>query len=300
MTNTTERASARPVAVGFDGTARSIAALEYAAGEAARRKVPLRVIHVSAHYGASILERESVALEVDASRRGAEIAVQHHVRGVAPRLRFEVRFCEGPTARALLEESEDAQLVVLGRESKGAIERAVTGATTAAVASRAGVPTIVVPSEWAGELRLQRVLVVGLKGRGYADALLDAAFECASRSGAELRILHAGDHEGDSGGEADSASERTFSTMITSWRRAHPEVRVRMEMHYEDPAAALIRASESADLVLMLRRTSDLLPAHLGRVARAVVQHAACPVELIPAVSTMAPLELEEGGALLR
>jgi hypothetical protein len=54
---------------------------------------------------------------------------------------------------------------------------------------------------------------------------------------------------------------------------------------HELPARALLGQAEQADLVVLLRSPSTLVPVrHLGSTARAVLTHATSPVEVVPAV----------------
>lgn len=75
-------------------------------------------------------------------------------------------------------------------------------------------------------------------------------------------------------------------------------------MVHQEPANALVEAGRNADLVLLAHRTRD--PLHitrLGGTARAVLQHASCPVAVLPvgAVPESEPaVEFEEAGRLLR
>jgi nucleotide-binding universal stress UspA family protein len=53
------------------------------------------------------------------------------------------------------------------------------------------------------------------------------------------------------------------------------------DVRHEEPAHALVRASRGADR-LLLARPHRRRTHHLGRVARAVLRDACCPVEVVP------------------
>lgn len=276
---TTSTKANGPVAVGFDGTARSVAALEYAAAEAVRRNAPLRVIHVTPSYDGVRPERAAVDREIASARRAVAASVTSHTEQVAVDLDIDLRHPSGAPRRRLLDEAADAQLVVLGREHKHLVDRAVTGGTTAAVASRALAPTVVVPEGWAGGPRARPVVVVGLKADSHLDALLHTAFEHAAGIGADVRIIEVEPYD-------DDAEDRAFAgasaAIVAEWRRAYPDLHVRVDAVEDRPADGLLRACADADALYVLRRRSVLLPPHLGRVARAVLRHAACPVVVVP------------------
>ena len=61
-------------------------------------------------------------------------------RNLAPDLSVSTMLAHGSRVRAIVDGSTDAQLVVVGRETSHGLERLLTGATTAGVASNADCP----------------------------------------------------------------------------------------------------------------------------------------------------------------
>ena len=125
-----------------------------------------------------------------------------------------------------------------------------------------------------------------------ADELLEAGFALADDLHDDLVVLHAWRLDGvyDDIVAGRTVAERwqheqgeLIEKAIVDLRAAFPEVQVRVYVRHEDPAHALVRASSGADRLLLLRPRAGHWTHHLGRVARAVIRDARCPVEVLPA-----------------
>lgn len=110
----------RPVVVGVDGSTMSFAALRWAAGEAAVRGVPLRVVHswggLDPLYSDVLLSSEQAVLRL--ARELLDEAVKLGLDGAPDVEIHPVVAAEGP-AVALLRESSHAQLLVVGGRGGG-------------------------------------------------------------------------------------------------------------------------------------------------------------------------------------
>jgi len=132
-----------PVLLGIDGSPASEAATAWAFEEASRLGVPLVALHVWSDVGVFPIlgmdwrKYESQGEEVLAERLAGW---QEQYPDVHVRRRLE---CDQPT-RWLLEESEHAQLVVVGSHGRGGFAGMLLGSVGAAVAQSAKVPVIVV------------------------------------------------------------------------------------------------------------------------------------------------------------
>jgi nucleotide-binding universal stress UspA family protein len=134
-----------PVLVGIDGSSASEAATALAFDEASRRRVPLVALHAWSDVGVFPIlgmdwrvyrdEGEEVLGERLAGWQEIYPDVQVHRRVV----------CDVP-ARWLVDESERAQLVVLGSRGRGGFDGLRLGSVSSAVAQSARVPVIVVRS----------------------------------------------------------------------------------------------------------------------------------------------------------
>ena len=118
---------------------------------------------------------------------------EREAREPSPDLSVSTCLLDGRRVRAIVDAAADAQLVVLGRETRHGLERVCTGSTTAGVASAARCPVIVVPGDWqpregAGE---GRTVVVGIGRVEGAPDLMATAYAWASSRGAPITVVHA-------------------------------------------------------------------------------------------------------------
>jgi nucleotide-binding universal stress UspA family protein len=184
----------KPVVLGYDRSAVSDLALEWAVTAARDRNVPLQVVvcwsvpatNFGAGMGAS-LETELVEeLRSDAEAMLTE-AVQK-AAGMAPDLAVSGATIVGSPAASLVGLSEGAALLVVGSHGRGGFAGLLLGSVSRQVAAHAKCPVVVVREPSA--LDAQEV-VVGVDGSPHALRALTFAFELASRRGLRLRVLHA-------------------------------------------------------------------------------------------------------------
>ncbi|WP_324194559.1 universal stress protein [Nocardia blacklockiae] len=141
---TDSRSARKPVLVGIDGSENSVPAVEFAFEEASRRKVGLVALHAwsdaSAGLDAAIMGWDTI--------RGTEDAV------LAERLAgYRERFPDvavrrilvwDKAARSLLDESDDAQLVVVGSHGRGGFAGMLLGSTSSALLQSVDCPIVIV------------------------------------------------------------------------------------------------------------------------------------------------------------
>jgi nucleotide-binding universal stress UspA family protein len=111
-------------------------------------------------------------------------------------------------------------------------------------------------------------------------------------------IIEARTHADDHARETEAA----IDPLLESYRSRYPDVEVELSVVHAQPARALLRAAEGADLLVLGRRDHDLpLGSHLGGTARTLLHEAGCPVEVVPPEDLPDRLEdlvLEEAGAV--
>ncbi|WGY04531.1 universal stress protein [Nocardioides sp. QY071] len=281
-----------PIVVATDGTERSAGALRYAVHEARRRAVALRIVHVAPP--AALSEpmfgfAPEIAEDLRAHGRTVLADAEATARSLGTDLSIETVLAAGAQADELVAAAGDGQMVVLGRETRSAVRRLLTGATTATVAGRTSVPTVVVPADW--QLVEHGRMVVGIESEDCARPLLGRAFERAAQRGAELVVIHAWDLPVPYSDVIDphryvrewrAAGAKLLSTVLEEWRRAYPGVAVETVVVHGQAAQALVEGSEASDLLLIGRRPHGPLHwAHLGATARSVLRASHVPVEVV-------------------
>jgi nucleotide-binding universal stress UspA family protein len=136
------------IVVGVDGSEGSVAALRFALEEAKIRGTELKAVsawHVPpAVYGAGMAP---AAIDVDEYRKLAEKALAATVAEAAPGALDSVTLIlrEGGPSDVLLEESKNADLLVVGTRGLGGFKGLLLGSVSQQVAHHASCPVVVVP-----------------------------------------------------------------------------------------------------------------------------------------------------------
>ncbi|WP_410534884.1 universal stress protein [Streptomyces sp. KL2] len=283
----------RPVVVGVDPDPSRRSALAWAADEAARRGLPLRVVHAegvpTGGYWSSELrpswEQWNQALhEAGEQVLGEAVAFAEERQ---PRVEVSWLLAEGHPAWVLREEARGAAMAVVGSwHLSSAQELFGSAAVGLPLTAHAPCPVVVL-REPEHVVRRPPYLVVGVDGSPDSAAAVDFAFEEASLRGAALRALYVW-HPPLLGPLDENAAEqearRLLSESVAGRTAAHPEVELRQECVRGHPVQVLAEASEQAlGLVVGTRGRGGFTGMLLGSVSQGVLHHARCPVLTVPA-----------------
>ena len=136
------------VVVGVDGSRNARVALEWAADEARRRGVPLRVVHAwampftPAALGFPAPEAQLRAAAEDGARR----TLDREVAALgAPGVEVQPRLVEAAPVPALLAAAGEGDLLVVGSRGRGILTDALLGSVGRQVAHESRCPVTVVP-----------------------------------------------------------------------------------------------------------------------------------------------------------
>jgi nucleotide-binding universal stress UspA family protein len=138
----------KTIVVGVDGSAGAQVAAEFAAREAAAHGAVLRIVSAW-EVPPTVLSSGGVAPELyqtfedEARRVVADTAAL--VATLAPDVQREERVVEGHAGNALIEQAEEADLVVIGRRGHSSITEFLLGSISHQVADHAGCPVVIVP-----------------------------------------------------------------------------------------------------------------------------------------------------------
>lgn len=138
-----------PVVVGVDGSEHSRRALRWALDEAALRRVRVLAVH---GWSPSAIETgtfPSSAVPVDAFEEGARTLVDAELgraRKESPDQEVEGRSVYAGGARALIDASRGASLVVVGARGRGGFAGLLLGLVSQQVAHHAECPVVVIPA----------------------------------------------------------------------------------------------------------------------------------------------------------
>ncbi|WPB88104.1 universal stress protein [Streptomyces malaysiensis] len=277
----------RSVVVGLDGSAESRAAVEWAAHEAKRRFLPLRLVHVWEPVHGSVALAQLLGAE--ARNPWSERLSREVVEGLGPRhpgLDVSVEQVPGRPAEVLTRVAKDAELLVLGSRGMSGIDAFLVGSVGQAVVAHAERPVVLVR---AGERAADGPVVLGLDTDHPDDTVIAYAFEAAARRVTPLRVIHAWNpppyfaHGLPTDPELNAALGKqdavTLAELLHRWKEKYPAVEVREESRSGSPAVHLADASREASLVVVGRRGP--LGGHIGPVTQAVLHHATAPVAVV-------------------
>lgn len=282
----------RPVVVGVDPEHPSRMVLAWAADEANRRHLPVRVVQAW-----KPLTREGVwpRLWPDLQQRArllrtaGEKALDEAGRFIGerhPALLVSARLVEGDPAEVLRSEAQWATVLVIGsRLLSGGRELFNAGSVTPPLIARAVCPVAVVRDP--EHITQQPVyVVVGVDGSRTSQDAVDYAFEAAALRGAELRALYAWNPSHLSVAEeyrVEQESRRVLAETAAGRRESYPEVVLMHEVVRGHPVAVLAEASKHAlALVVGTRGAGGFAGMLLGSVGQGVLHHARCPVVTVP------------------
>ena len=286
-------APAQPILVAVDGSRASDAAIRYAAHEAQRLGVGVRLAHVVPSYVPMapmlpLLPPDDLA---EISRRVLTESQRQAEKLLDPE-QVETVLLDGPRIPALIQTAEEAPMVVVGHERHAAVRRLVTGSTLAGLAAHATTPVVAVPPEWDAPASPGR-LVVGIKDPAHSHALVRNALEVAQACGAGLTLVHAWELPGgyddlilDRIGEeewrvrATQEMDDALAAAIETLSEPAPDVDV-VVVHGQ-PAQVLRDASVSAGLMVIARRRHAFPVGHLGGTARALLRESLAPGMVLP------------------
>jgi nucleotide-binding universal stress UspA family protein len=220
--------------------------------------------------GRKVLE-QAVKIAQDALPAGRTISITSEVR-------------VSPPVPALVEMSEEAELVVVGCTGRGAVARVLLGSVSSGVVHGAKCPVAVIHADGSSAARSERapVVVVGIDCSPASERALAIAFDEASRRGVGLTALHAWSDVAVyqlPWLEWKSEAERSLAEYLAGWSERYPDVTVHRVIALDHPARALIEESDAAQLVVVgSHGHGGLTEALLGSVSNAVVHAAHAPV----------------------
>ena len=292
------------VVVGIDQSDCGRAAVQYAADLAQRQHRPLRVVHAFEASPYSVRPQVARSTRLTGAFRSAgEDLCTGAVEGLTvthPDVDVTVRLQAGNTVETLLEESDSAEVVVLGRRGLGDFTSLLLGSTTLQVASHADCPVITVPEPKKGD-GTRHGIVVGIDGSEASSNAVGFAYQTASDLGEPLVLVHTwfdmtplrvatiapgvpydltSIREDQHLIEADE--ELLFAESVAGWSEKYPDVAVERKMVRGHPVQAMVDESGSARLLVVgCRGRGSLRSLALGSVSHGVLHHASGPVAVV-------------------
>ncbi|MEU2161122.1 universal stress protein [Streptomyces chengbuensis] len=282
----------RAIAVGVDGSDGSLAAVDWAADEAALRGAALRLVNAT-RWAEHQLQAVRVSHEDRAGQADGVLgAMEERVRSRRPELAMTAEEIEDSPASVLLEAASRADALVVGSHGLGSVGGFIIGSVGQEVVADAKEPVVLVRPDYRDDAHGthgggQRKVVLGLDVTDARDELLEFAFDHAARRDVPLHIVHSWHapffHR--PGGKAETgtqaATAAALARAVRPYRDKFPAVKVTEESAPGRPAGRLVEAAADARLVVVGRRRAAS-GSHIGSITHAVIHHAACPVAVVP------------------
>jgi len=281
-----------PIVVGVDGSPSALQAVRWAAEEAVRRGLPLRLVTVySTPIGLPGGIVEPAVVEQALQEQGKRWL--HEAQGIAHEVSSELgndlALMAAAVVPALVHESVNASMLVLGTRGLGGFAGLLIGSTAVLLAGRAHCPMVVVR----GDESAKGPVVVGVDGTPTSEEAVAFAFAEASVHGADLVAVHAwADPVVDTvllgHGEPldfEPAQQRAYETLgerLAGWQEKYPDVHVAREVVRDHPSRALLRHADGARLVVVgTRGRGGFQGLVLGSTGQHLLHHAPCPVVVV-------------------
>lgn len=287
----TNSESTRPVVVGVDGSDYALHAVDWAVAEAARHGWPLRIVNAYQSYAKATTGVTLPLPSPPEESRRLLLEARDRVARSHPDLETSTAQHEGTAPAVLLRESAGARMLVVGREGIGRLAELVLGSVSAAVATRATVPVVVIPPTWTADSEPFGRIVVGVDGSENCDAAIGYAFEMAAERGAELIAVYAwyqparwpeGWPLAADRPRFTEEYDRILAEAVAPWVSKYPQVALTTVSEVDHPAEALARRSADADLVVIGGRGHGTVTGMLlGSVARAILRHVERPIAVV-------------------
>jgi nucleotide-binding universal stress UspA family protein len=285
---------AQHILVGVDGSPSVDRTLQWAADDARARRVPLRLVYAFRWEATRIPRYYDIPEGTDLETRGLQgIADKVIEPAVDTALELEPGVdvsgdaADGDPAHVLIEESEQANELVIGSRRSKALGSAVLGSVSAAVTARAACPVVVVRGPSAPEPGA--AVVIGVDDTETSEQVLAYGFDYATWHGLPVRpvlcwhpdLLALKNRRAEP--PAPARVEAWLSEALAGWQERYPDVAVHSEVVREYPVAGLVGAATGQSLLVVGRRGRHALPGTLlGSVSQGVLHHATCPVAVVP------------------
>ncbi|MEU5266593.1 universal stress protein [Amycolatopsis sp. NPDC021455] len=286
------------VVAGIDGSASAVRAAVWAGAEAVRRGRPLRLVQVYAlpQVSAPVAFGTHDQVRAGLAERAGEWLADAKAAVLAehPGLAVTTAAREWSPVTALVQESQHADLVVLGSRGLGGFTGLLVGSTAVAVAAHAHCPIVVVrgrsphdPPPGTGPV------LVGADGSADSDAAIAFACEEARLRGTSLIAVHTWSdvladgmlrpHPLQEDPVEIAAAERAkLAEQVVGWQRKYPDLAIEFEVVRGRPVRTLLERGEDAQLIVVgCRGRGGFTGMLLGSTSQALIAHSPCPVAVV-------------------
>ena len=291
------------IVAGIDGSNSARCAAQWAALDADRRGVTLRLVHAVAApatggYPGPLLLPPRVTEQMRASAGKLLQDTADQLNADLPGLRIEAAQYDGAPVKVLLEQARGSIATVVGADGTGRLSDAFFGSVAARLAAHGhGCIVIARPETGNNTATDPGAVIVAVDGSSQAKAAIGFAYEEAALRGATLVAIHTwndkplnhalGSYPLDINADGiDQAEHQLLETELAGWELKYPQVPVRMRVLRGRPAPNLLRHATTGDhpaqlIVVGSRGRGGFTGLLLGSTSQAVITHAKCSVAVL-------------------
>lgn len=294
----TTSAASRPIVVGVDGSTSALHAALWAADRAAQRSLPLRLVYAddfALACAGGVAPPQSYFDELQEAGAQLLAATATAVRRQHPELQPEVCLESAGSVPALLGQTTDARLLVVGSRGTGGFLGMLAGSTAVALVAHGRCPVAVIRGA-SPDAPAAGSVVVGVDGSPTGEAAIAAAFDEASWRGAELVAVHSWvevpAHRTETSrsttnrAAVEEGERELLAQRLAGWQEKFPDVTVRRVLGEGRPVECLLDNAADAQLVVVgSRGHGGLAGMMLGSTSQALIYHATCPLLVVRPVA---------------
>lgn len=295
--------NSRPAVVvaGIDGSGEALVAAQWAAQEARRRHLSLRLVH---SYTVPIVGYPGYAFPPDMGE--AVVAAGQHlldrvartIAGTEPELDISTSLVHADPRKALVEASGVASLTVIGSRGHGRIPEVLLGSVALHVAAHGRSPVAIVPPGFAAaENTSKGPVLLGVDASANSEAAVRFAFDEAAVRGVDLIAALVWDDAAIRGfvrgatriGDFEiEEAHAVLSEQIAGWVEKYPDVAVRQVVLRGRPAKALLdyglglpTGRHPQAMIVGSHGRGGLTGMILGSTSQGLITHAIWPVMVV-------------------
>jgi nucleotide-binding universal stress UspA family protein len=282
------------IVVAVDGSASSNTAVEWAAHEAMMRTASVTLLHVIEPVVASwpIAPMQGTITEWQQENAHQVITQAQKLFSASigdaqpPSVYTAVR--AGTAVSELTEASTHAQMIVVGSQGMGAMERVILGSVSSRLLHHAHCPVAVIHADGTRSAASTSPVLLGIDGSPASEGATALAFDEASRRGVDLVALHAWSDVavfpifGMDWRRYEDEGHEVLGERLAGWHERYPDLHVHRRIFADQPARWLIEESQRAQLVVVgSHGRGGFAGMLLGSVSSAVAQAARVPVIVV-------------------
>lgn len=273
------------VVAGVDGSPGGERALRWAAQEAQDRHRPLTLVSAVVmpekyRMGDAVMYYDEICTDLRAEAERILAAARMVAVQIAPDVEVREVPAEADPRDVLIELTKSASSVVVGSRGRGSVRSLLLGSTSVAVVRHARCP-VVVCRPVVEEVVPSPRIVVGVEGTPRSVPTVEYAAELASYRHLPLHVVHArwlGPL-----GDAYPDQDLRLAETVAGLQEKYPDVTITRESTDDAPEERLVILSRDASALVVGAHAGGVASEILtGSIATSVVEHARCPVVVVP------------------